>query len=240
MIEECRKRPGSVDDVVFDVVGKRPKTPAKSVEDECDYEYYFKFSDDDFYSTTNELPIKEETIEAVMNLLEKELNDVRNASIKMKETCGVTFSDESSTVMASFDLCGLFNISYLNDSFPFQSVFYTSSTPQPLPLPPPTLPFTQLAKSQLSCSSVNNNNQQHEFEVCYSNVDLVNRIGVTEQEEEQQVSGSDETNGYEEYVVSTGTADEINGFDDQETTDLNDDQWMDLLTLDGFSFDLLV
>ncbi|PIA64330.1 hypothetical protein AQUCO_00100067v1 [Aquilegia coerulea] len=190
--------------------------------DECDYDYYFKFSDDDFYST-NELPIKEETIEAVMNLLEKELNDVRNASIKMKETCDVTFSNESSTVMASFDLNGLFNISYLNDSFPFQSVFYTSSTSLPPP-PPPPLPFTQLAKSQLSwCSSVNNNNNQLcEFEICSSsNVDLVNG---TEQEEEQ-VSGSDETNGgCEEHVVST--------------TDLNEDEWMDLLTLDGFSFDL--
>ncbi|XP_043705216.1 uncharacterized protein LOC122655030 [Telopea speciosissima] len=115
-------------EIPVEVIGKRPRTPALSeLEDEDDEEMLLA-----------EFFVEEETLMQVMKVLEEEINCSANANNGVsamysppfssfvtingnEESCGPSFSDSSSTVMASFDISGI-NISYFmgpGKGFPF-------------------------------------------------------------------------------------------------------------------------
>ncbi|KAF8393534.1 hypothetical protein HHK36_021778 [Tetracentron sinense] len=112
-MDESRKRPGHDDS--GEVIGKRPRAPAIS-------------DDDDFFSGVF---IEEERVEEVMKALEEEISYPATTSTNPssspvmfplassfvtingnEESCGPSFSDSASTVMASIDMGGI-SISYL-------------------------------------------------------------------------------------------------------------------------------
>ncbi|KAJ4959176.1 hypothetical protein NE237_026287 [Protea cynaroides] len=169
-MKEVRKRRESED--VFEVVGKRPRTPEAEDQDEEEL-LLAGFS------------VKEETLMQVMKVLEEEISCSANPSSSVmfspsssfvtingnEESCGPSFSDSASTVMASIDMGGI-SISYFMSS---------TNVDGPLDLPAAAKEeehgFPEIGKFSVSgVSGVGINGSSCEFEVGESEDEWLARV----------------------------------------------------------------